>query len=234
MIVQIYGTRLLEDAVALAEMGLDYLGLEMESGEAEEARVAEIMEAVHGRVTVVLLPLFKERGALAEAARRLRPDVLHVSSNVEDLDVDQIGAFREAVHPVRVMKSIPVAPAAYSHTVDSVGNAVAFDPFVDYLLLDTKLGDDRGDPMPGWIGVTGKTHDWGVSRAIVERCSTPVILAGGLNPENVVEAIERVWPWGVDACTGLDLYRGKKDLEKCRLFIERAKAAATSQALVEG
>jgi phosphoribosylanthranilate isomerase len=234
MIVQIYGTRLLEDAVALAEMGLDYLGLEIEAGEAEEARVAGIMEAVRGQVTVVLLPLFKEPAALLEAARRIRPDVLHVSSNVEDLHVDQIGPFREAIHPVRVMKSIPVAPPAYSHTVNSLGEALAFDPHADYLLLDTKLGDDRGDPMPGWIGVTGKTHDWSVSRAIVDQCSTPVILAGGLNPENVEEAIERVRPWGVDACTGLDLYRGKKDLDKCRLFIERAKAAAASQASVEG
>jgi phosphoribosylanthranilate isomerase len=96
---------------------------------------------------------------------------------------------------------------------------------VDFLLLDTSLGEDQ-DPVPGWVGVTGKTHDWAVSQAIIEQCQTPVILAGGLDPENVAEAIRIVRPWAVDSCTGLDLYRGKKDLPKCKAFIARAHEAA--------
>lgn len=226
MYVQIYGTKTLADALALAEMGLDHLGLELQEDAAQEARVAEIMAAVRGRVTIVLLPLFKEVEALVAATERLRPDVLHISSNVEDLDLDRIDDFRAAIYPTRVMKSIPVAPREYSHTIPSLEQALAFDPYVDYLLLDTKLGDDRGDPLPGWIGITGKVHDWRISRAIVEQCRTPVILAGGLTPDNVVEAIETVRPWGVDSCTGLNLEPGKKDLVKCRAFIERARATA--------
>ncbi len=227
MHVQIYGTRILQDAEALVEMGVDHLGLEVQEG--REAQVREIIDVVRGRTTVVLLPLYDEPERLVEAAVQLQPDIIHISSNVEVLDLDQIEAFRTAVEPVQVMKAIPVAPPAYSHTIDSLGLARAFDPYVDYLLLDTKLGDDRGDPLPGWIGITGKTHDWSVSRTIVEQCDTSVILAGGLNPENVGDAIRAVRPWGVDACTGLDLYRGKKDLPKCRAFIERARAAAAAR-----
>ncbi|MCZ7569267.1 MAG: phosphoribosylanthranilate isomerase [Ardenticatenaceae bacterium] len=226
MYVQIYGTKRLEDALALAHMGVDHLGLELQEDEAQEARTVEIMEAVRGRVTMVLLPLFKEVEMLVAAVERLRPDVIHISSNVEDLDLDRIEAFRAAVFPTKVMKSIPVAPPEYSHAIPSLEQALAFDPYVDYLLLDTKLGDDNGDPLPGWIGITGKIHDWRISRAIVDQCRTPVILAGGLTPDNVAEAIETVRPWGVDACTGLNLYRGKKDLVKCRAFIERARATA--------
>jgi phosphoribosylanthranilate isomerase len=232
MHVQIYGTKSVDDALALAEMGLDFIGFGLREG--EEARVAELMAAVRDRVTIVLLPLVEETEKMVAAVKHLRPDVVHISTNVEVLGLDQIEAFRDAVYPTKVMKAIPVAPAAYSHTIDSLAQAQAFDPYVDYLLLDTKLGDDNGDPMPGWIGITGKTHDWRVSRSIVEGCETPVILAGGLNPENVVEAIETVRPWGVDACTGLDLYPGKKDLDKCRAFITRAHATARWLAPAEG
>lgn len=226
MHVQIYGTRIREDAVALAGMGLDHLGLELPAGTDHEARVAEIIAAVRDHVTVVLLPLFEDPDEMVAVVERLRPDVVHISTNVDVLGLDKIEGFREAVQPTQVMKAIPVAPLAYADTIDSVELARTFDPFVDYLLLDTKLGDENGDPMPGWIGVTGRTHDWRVSRRIVEACRTPVILAGGLTPDNVAEAVEAVRPWGVDACTGLDLYRGKKDLPKCRAFIENARAVA--------
>ncbi|MGH2697931.1 MAG: phosphoribosylanthranilate isomerase [Actinomycetota bacterium] len=225
MKVQIYGTRTLDDARALAGMGVDHLGLELEHGGDELARVERIIETVRGQVTTVLLPLLDSRDAMVAAVERLRPEVVHISANVDVVGLDQIESFRDAVSPTKVMKAIPVAPPAYSHTVDSLGYATAFDPFVDYLLLDTKLGDEGGDPLPGWIGITGKTHDWTVSRSIGEACRTPIILAGGLNPGNVQHAIEAVSPWGVDACTGLDLRRGKKDLAKCRLFIDRARSS---------
>lgn len=222
MIVQIYGARLAEDVRALVEMGLDHLGLAVNPEREQEA--AELIEIARGRTTVVLLPLVDSADEMVAATRKLRPDIVHISNNVEMLGLDQIERFREQVYPARVMKAIPVAPEAYSHTLDSLAMAQAFDPFVDFLLLDTKLGDDNGDPMPGWIGITGKTHDWRISRAIVESCDAPVILAGGLNPDNVADSIRSVQPWAVDSCTGLDLYPGKKDLDKCRAFIERARA----------
>lgn len=224
MVIQIYGAKLEEDVRALVEMGLDHIGLAVRPHEDE--KTAKLVEIARGRSVVVLLPLVDSAEEMVEAVRRHRPDVVHISNNVEMLGLDQIAAFRDAVFPVKVMKAIPVAPPAYSHTVDSLALARAFDPFVDFLLLDTKLGDDNGDPMPGWIGVTGKTHDWRISRAIVEQCRARVILAGGLKPHNVAAAIEAVRPWGVDSCTGTDLYPDKKDLEACRAFIENARAAS--------
>ncbi len=224
MVVQIYGASLEEDVRALVEMGLDHIGLAIRPG--EDAHFSKLIEIARGRSVVSLLPLVDTMEEMIATVTRHRPDIVHISNNVEMLGLDEIERFREAVYPAKVMKAIPVAPPAYSHTVESLALAQAFDPFVDYLLLDTKLGDDNGDPMPGWIGVTGKTHDWAISRAIVESCAAHVILAGGLNPENVASGIEAVGPWGVDSCTCTDLYPGKKDLERCRAFIESARAAA--------
>lgn len=228
MHVQIYGAKTLDDVRALVDVGVDHVGLGLQRG--EEAAVAERIAAIRGRVTVVLLPLVDDADEMVAAVERLRPDVVHISNDVEKLGVDEINAFCTAVAPTKVMKAIPVAPPAYSDTIDSVGLARAFDPYVDYLLLDTKLNED--EPMPGWIGVTGKTHDWAVSRAIVEACETPVILAGGLTPDNVADAIRVVRPWGVDANTGLNVREGKKDLPKCRAFVENARRAA--QQIAEG
>lgn len=224
MQVQIYGARTLEDSLALVEMGVDHLGIELHEGREEE--VTEIIEAVRGRTITVLLPLYDDLGRIVEVTRRMQPDILHLCSSEGVMQIERIEAVAADVAPIKIMQAIPVLPSGATHQVDSLALAKAFDPFVDYLLLDTSLGEDHENPMPGWVGVTGKTHDWQVSRAIVEGCRSPVILAGGLDPDNVASAIRAVRPWAVDACTGLDLYRGKKDLPKCKAFIERAREAA--------
>jgi Phosphoribosylanthranilate isomerase len=78
--------------------------------------------------------------------------------------------------------------------------------------------------VKGHIGSTGKPHDWSISKEIVKNSSIPVILSGGLSPENVGEAIRTVKPDGVDACTSLDMNsEGRKDVEKVRRFIENAR-----------
>ena len=87
----------------------------------------------------------------------------------------------------------------------------------DALLLDTRTADR--------LGGTGRTHDWSVSARIVAAAApVPVYLAGGLRPENVVEAVERVRPAGVDANSGVEDANGRKDLERMRAFVGRARA----------
>lgn len=77
---------------------------------------------------------------------------------------------------------------------------------------------------PNLHGGTGKTLDWFAARAFVETSSLPVILAGGLNPDNVRAAIEAVRPYGVDVSSGVEASPGIKDLAKMRDFIAAARA----------
>lgn len=95
-----------------------------------------------------------------------------------------------------------------------------FYPLVGAILLDSC------NRVTGQTGGTGRVHDWKASAAFVKHCPRPVVLAGGLNPDNVAEAIRTVRPFGVDANTGLKGEGGGRDSGKCRAFVVNAKAAA--------
>ena len=87
-------------------------------------------------------------------------------------------------------------------------------PYVDAFITDTY------DEETGAKGATGKTHDWNISKSIIENSLKPVILAGGLNPENVLKALEFCNPAGVDSHTGLEDEIGHKDYHKVKLFYD--------------
>ena len=89
-------------------------------------------------------------------------------------------------------------------------------PFIDAFITDTF------DPETGASGATGRTHDWRVSRRLVELSDRPVILAGGLTPENVRKAILEVQPAGVDSHTGVEESSGRKSREKVHKFVSEA------------
>jgi phosphoribosylanthranilate isomerase len=102
------------------------------------------------------------------------------------------------------------------HVTDETSIEVAAhaSQYVHALLLDTA--------HKGVTGGTGITHDWSISAAIVQKVSVPVILAGGLNPENVQEAIKHVRPYAVDVRSGVSDSTGEKNTEKMHAFIRNA------------
>jgi phosphoribosylanthranilate isomerase len=113
------------------------------------------------------------------------------------------------------MRSIPMIGEV------SIDIARSYEGISDFLLLDSHRESDRQ------IGALGVTHDWSISRRIVELVRTPVILAGGLGPENVADAIRSVRPAGVDSKTKTDQDGShRKDLDRVRRFHEAARAAA--------
>lgn len=97
---------------------------------------------------------------------------------------------------------------------------MAFQDVADYLLLDSR------DPDTQLVGATGRRHDWRLSARIVSTSRRPVILAGGLSPDNVRDAIAAVRPWAVDSntLTSRSDDRTRKDPERVRRFIEAAHA----------
>ena len=98
---------------------------------------------------------------------------------------------------------------------ESIKLAKEYEKVADAILLDSRT-EDR-------LGGTGKVHDWEISKRIVEEVNIPVILAGGLSPDNVREAVEKVRPYGVDANSRLKGEKGFKDRKKIREFVRKAK-----------
>ena len=97
-----------------------------------------------------------------------------------------------------------------------IQEAMHKQPYVDAFLLDS------GNPNSAvkTLGGTGQTHNWNISRILVERVSIPVYLAGGINADNVVEAYAKVQPYGIDLCSGLRT-DGKLDETKLKFFFEK-------------
>ena len=94
---------------------------------------------------------------------------------------------------------------------------------VDRILIDSKVGKA--------LGGTGQTYNWNAAQALFgHTVKIEMIVAGGLRPENVGEAIERLRPFGVDVSSGVESEPGRKDRERLRLFIERARAAGENPA----
>lgn len=88
---------------------------------------------------------------------------------------------------------------------------------VDRILVDSKVGSA--------LGGTGRTFDWSAAEALFAGAGLPMIVAGGLGPGNVTDAIERLKPWGVDVASGVEREPGKKDPERLRQFISYARTA---------
>ena len=99
--------------------------------------------------------------------------------------------------------------------VDATDDALdEYAGVADALVLDST--DERG------AGGTGETHDWARARAVVADLDTPVLLAGGLTPENVSRAVRTVDPFGVDVSSGIEESGGAKDHDALRRFVDRA------------
>ncbi len=103
-------------------------------------------------------------------------------------------------------------------TAASILSKVTSDPIA--ILLDTSI---KGDKHGG--GGTGKTFDWTIAESI-QNMGLPVIIAGGLTPDNIGEAVGNVRPWGIDVAGGVEAGPGKKDIDKLQKFISGAKKAA--------
>jgi len=223
MIIQIYAMVSLDDARRMAELGVDHIGFlvgEKEGNTVISRDLAKrICEALPNKTKVMMpildlmMPMRDLTKKIIELAKEIKPDILHISS--ESFGVEELEEIKRALPEIKLMRSIAVDDE------DAIECAAEIERFCDYFLLDSP-----GEPLrvKGYIGSTGKPHDWSISREIVKNSSIPVILSGGLSPENVGEAIRTVKPDGVDACTSLDMNsEGRKDVEKVREFIENAR-----------
>ncbi len=214
MIIQIYAFTDIQQALDAVSLGVDQIGFVagdygIVHGELSFEQARDLAAALPSTAQSVALTMATETDEILKMAAAVKPDIVHISTDVYDVDVQMMTALRRHLpEETQLMKAIPVA----DHTAISL--AAAFAPVSDLLLLDTK-----GPGLPG-VGASGRTHDWRVSRQIAETVNIPVILAGGLTPGNVGSAIAAVRPWGVDSNTGTNQANDpvKKDMDRIRAF----------------
>ena len=227
MITQIYTAQTPGEAVALAELGVDHVGVTVSErglpGEVGMSLGQEIVVALEAtRARCVALTVETDPEEIRDFLVALRPDILHLCGDTTLFGPDDVLDLRQWIvsNGVKseVMQAIPMIGPG------SVDLAIEFAPHVDWLILDSVT-----DAVDG-IGAAGVTHDWNLSRQIVDAVGVPVILAGGLGPTNVADAIRIVRPAGVDSLTLTNHYQDDgtftKDLVAVGLFVESARTAA--------
>ena len=216
MIVQIYEVSNPKQAKELKKLGVNYIGVLVGKGDyARELsfdKTRAIFNVLSKETKKVALSLSSNLDGVLEVIEQANPDIIHIATLPENINPSDIKTIRQKFPHVKVMRTIPVVDE------ESIDLAKEYDKIADYLLLDSHKKDDSQ------IGATGQTHDWGISKKIVESVKIPVILAGGLGPDNVDEAIKIVKPAGVDSKTKTDRTDGKgKDLEKVKEFVIKAR-----------
>ena len=220
MYVKICGIRRREDALIAAELGADAIGLlvgqKHRSPDFISATVArDISRTLPPSVEAVLVTHVEDIDELERLLQQSEITTVQLHSEIAPGSVERL---RGRVPYLKVFKSVSVI------SVDSVAYPEAFEQLVDGFVLDSV------DVATDQVGGTGKTHDWSVSRQIVMRYpDIPIILAGGLNSENVRSAIEQVNPFGVDVNSGTKASDGFKDPRKMEAFIVQAKRFAKPQ-----
>jgi phosphoribosylanthranilate isomerase len=164
---------------------------------------------------IELVPVFTKSVAViapenvdeaVKLAARTKADVLQVHGSLAPKDLAELKS--------RVHQKLVAAVAAGAAGAGSK-EAMRFGMVADAVLLDTMVN--------GKLGGTGSVHDWDMSAEIVRSLKVPVILAGGLNPGNVAEAIRKVRPYAVDVSSGTET-GGKKDPEKIRSFVREVRS----------
>ena len=199
------------DLDAVVAAGADAVGLTAAVAvdtprEISLTRAADLAAAVPPFVTSVLVTMPDSVDRAVELVERVAPDAVQLHGN---LGPDDIAAVRERA-PAKVIAAVD----ATDPDVESYADAA------DALLVDSV--DEQGG------GGTGETHDWERTAELVTSLDAPVVLAGGLTPDNVAEAVETVRPFAVDVASGVEAEGGVKDHDAVRRFVERAESAVVS------
>jgi phosphoribosylanthranilate isomerase len=222
VLTQIYGITTAEDAALVNALRPDHVGVVLDEGiptwDSVDAATLAAIRAELVDVRVVALSLSTARDRILRTVDAVRPHWLHLARAAGGIDPDALARLRSALGDVRLMVTIPVRDEG------ALAAGARYASVADALLLDS------AHPHTGVVGATGHTHDWSISRRVVAASPRPVILAGGLGPDNVADAIRATRPAGVDSetRTSRDDDRRRKDPERVRLFLERARAASAS------
>ena len=212
--VKICGITNREDALAAIAFGADAVGFLV--GQVHPTKSVFISAEAAGQIVAGIPPLCSTVLVthLARPAEVLRAATAARVTTIQlhgDTDPGEANGIRMQLPNVKLYKAVHVLGET------AIGEAQKLVGKVDGIILDTAIQET------GQVGGTGQPHDWRVSRIIVQSIELPIILAGGLTPDNVREAIRLVQPYAVDVNSGVSHPDGTKDRRRLKRFIEEAK-----------
>jgi len=240
MIVQIYEIQTPREAEGCLALGIDHIGSVLVSAEAW--RRPDVREAAavarDGGSKSALIPLFPDEDLVARAVDYYRPHFIQYCESLTDERgrmrdlrpvIETQMRLKERFPEIGIIRTVPIPGPGRMENFPAVEIASAMEGTSDFFLTDTWLGRE---PVEGYLGITGRPADWALTEKVARQSRIPIILAGGLSPENVYEAAMKVRPGGVDSCTltnALDPegkpIRFKKDFAKLAAFVAEARRA---------
>jgi phosphoribosylanthranilate isomerase len=163
---------------------------------------ADLIAGVPPFVTTVLVTMPDSPSVARDRRDQVRADAIQIHGGLDPAEV------AELAETDTVVAAVDAAHPEEAH---------AYDDAADALLVDSTDAEGGGG--------TGRTHDWTTTRELRERLASPVILAGGLTPENVTDAVRTVEPYGVDVATGVERAPAEKDHDAVAAFVANATRA---------
>lgn len=208
---KICGIQTLDDLVVAEAAGTDAVGFLVGQRHASDCFITTEMAAQLCRqakpfVSTVVVTHIEDPDEIIHITTMIPSSEIQLHS---DLSISILNYLRKKIRQ-RLICKVSVRDRT------AVERAQEIEPYADAILLDSI--DEKHDQ----VGGTGKTHDWSISREIVVSVQKPVILAGGLNSQNIGQAIAEVGPWGVDVNSGVTI-NGRKSAELACKFVELAK-----------
>ncbi len=221
---KICGTTNLADAKLAVSAGADAVGFVFAPSPRQilPQAAAEIVAALPANIAKIGVTVNQSPEAVATLAENVGLTGIQLQG---DEAADRLHAYRAALAPRKIIKTLQARQVLASGE-DYLYEYLHLSEFFDALLLDAGV--------PGQPGGTGVPFDWNALLPFVSRIqqSMPVIIAGGLTPANVPEAVRLFEPWGVDVVSGVESERGHKDAAKVRAFVNAVRTASVSQPAV--
>lgn len=219
LFVKVCGVCNSEDAEICADAGVDAIGLLLQKRPGDESADSDrigvitartLVASFQARLMTVLLIHKTDPREISELCSEIRPKALQIQSRVQP---KQLLELKTLFPQVLLIKTFHVTDNATIEVLMKEIDGYTRCGSVDAVLLDSRQGG------------SGRIHDWTLSAEVVRRLpGVNVILAGGLTPINVSEALRSVHPWGVDVMTGVNsASRSKKDAEKIHALVRAAR-----------
>ena len=214
MLVKICANKNINDAKMCIEAGADFLGILVGQNHSsvdfiDKYAAKEIVDFAKGKIQTVLVTHLTDSQEIIELTKFIKNDVIQLHSDIDENEVEKI---------IKVLPNIKLIRLIHISPKGQICTAYKTMKYADFYLLDSfNLETNQ-------VGGTGLTHDWNVDRELIKKLNKPTFIAGGLTPENVVNAIKLAKPGGVDVNSGCKL-NGIKNERLVKAFVYNAKNA---------